>query len=155
MTGNPMFSANYEISFGDCDPAGIVFYPNIFAWLDRTFHSFLRARAQGHAAICKSLDLKGVGVTSAHCGFRAPVKEGDKLIVSIDTIEWNDRGFDVSYLGRIETRTVFEGLEKRALFKLVEGRMRSGDPAGLRTHLGLSASSQSRSEGSSNYQATI
>ena len=128
-------SSEYVISFGDCDPAGIVFYPNIFSWLDRTFHMYLRLNGGGHAEICRALDLKGIGLVSAHCDFRAPVREGDTLNVSIQSIEWSERGFVVSYSGQVSDRTAFNGTEKRALFVLRDGRMRAGDPAALRRHL--------------------
>ncbi|MEM1146173.1 MAG: acyl-CoA thioesterase [Pseudomonadota bacterium] len=155
MIETSIYSADYEVSFGDCDPAGIVFYPNIFAWLDRTFHRFLRTYADGHAALCKALDLKGIGVTSAHCGFRAPVKEADQLIVSIDAIQWNERGFEILYRGRVDGHVVFEGTESRALFKLVDKRMRSGDPATLRARLNIDAQQSRQSHISKDKNAAI
>lgn len=33
---------DFDITFGDCDPAGIVFYPNAFRWMDAGFHTLLR-----------------------------------------------------------------------------------------------------------------
>ena len=44
---SPDHSLSVGVSFGDCDPAGIVFYPNFFRWFDRCFHHFLAARAWG------------------------------------------------------------------------------------------------------------
>ncbi|MEM9740891.1 MAG: acyl-CoA thioesterase [Pseudomonadota bacterium] len=130
-----VFSADYTVSFGDCDPAGIVFYPNIFAWLDRTFHGFLREAGGGHGAICAALGLKGVGLVEAHCGFRSPLVDGNALTVTITDIDWGERGFRVAYSGDVGARPAFKGYEDRALFVEQDGRMRAGDARLLEHHL--------------------
>ncbi|MEL6233050.1 MAG: acyl-CoA thioesterase [Pseudomonadota bacterium] len=131
-----VFAATYRVSFGDCDPAGIVFYPNLFAWLDRTFHSFLAVKAGGHAAICAQLNAKGIGLTDAACSFRAPVTEGDALTIAITEISWESRTFTLAYDGQVGGKTHFQGSETRALFVQREGRLRAGDISALRTLLG-------------------
>lgn len=133
----PIYQAHYTVSFGDCDPAGIVFYPNIFAWLDRTFHLFLRETAGGHAEVCEALGLKGVGLTEADCLFRSPLTDGDQLAVVIQWIDWGERGFRVNYQGLVDGRTAFNAHEGRALFVEREGRMRAGDAALLEQHLAV------------------
>ncbi|MEO0495951.1 MAG: acyl-CoA thioesterase [Pseudomonadota bacterium] len=137
-TAVPVFEAQHIVSFGDCDPAGIVFYPNIFAWLDRTFHAYLRDAAGGHAAVCEALGLKGVGLTEANCAFRAPLSDGDVLDVCVDTIDWGERGFQVNYRGRVGERTAFTAHEGRALFVERDGRLRAGDAVLLEQHLAKS-----------------
>lgn len=132
---DPIFEAEYTVSFGDCDPAGIVFYPNIFAWLDRTFHAYLRDVAGGHAAVCEALGLKGVGLTEADCKFRVPLTDGDELTVAIQSIDWGERGFHVYYEGRVGERTAFKAHEGRALFVEQDGRMRAGEADALAKHL--------------------
>jgi 4-hydroxybenzoyl-CoA thioesterase len=37
------FKTDVTVSFGHCDPAEIVFYPNFFRWFDAAFHSFLES----------------------------------------------------------------------------------------------------------------
>lgn len=56
---DPAFTLDTFISFGDCDPAGIVFYPNFFGLFDRTFHAWLMAHG-GHVAICEAIGAKGL-----------------------------------------------------------------------------------------------
>lgn len=130
-----VFSATYRVSFGDCDPAGIVFYPNLFAWLDRTFHSFLAENAGGHAALCAQLDAKGIGLTDAACSFRAPVTEGDALTIAITAISWDSRTFTLAYEGLVDGKPHFKGSETRALFIQSDGRLKAGDLSGLRSIL--------------------
>ncbi|MEM7568341.1 MAG: acyl-CoA thioesterase [Pseudomonadota bacterium] len=131
----PVFSATYDVSFGDCDPAGIVFYPHMFAWLDRTFHGYLKAAGGGHAAVCEALNAKGTGLISADCQFRRPVTDGDDLVVDITAIDWHERTYKVAYEGRVKGAVAFEGTETRALFVEKEGRMTAGDVSPLKARL--------------------
>ncbi|MEM9436694.1 MAG: acyl-CoA thioesterase [Pseudomonadota bacterium] len=132
-----IFEATYRVSFGDCDPAGIVFYPNLFAWLDRTFHRLLDEKAGGHAAVCKALGAKGIGLTHADCSFKSPVTESVDLTVALTDITWDARTFTLAYTGRIGDRTAFEGAETRAVFTEKDGRMGLGDVAPLRAALNI------------------
>ena len=100
-----IYSAAYRVSFGDCDPAGLVFYPNFFAWLDDTFHGFLKAQAGGHHALCTALEAKGIGLVSAESDFRVPVTDGDELTISLDSIAWDARRFTLHYTGLVGDRT--------------------------------------------------
>lgn len=132
-----VFQYRYGVVFGDCDPAGIVFYPNIFVWMDRGFQYFLKDKAGGHAAICKELGSRGLGLINANCTFSLPIRQDDELVVAITAINFGPRTFDVKYQGSINGKTVFEGDEKRTMFVNKDGRIRAGDVSLLRSHLGL------------------
>jgi acyl-CoA thioesterase FadM len=40
------FHYDVTVAWGDCDEAGIVFYPNDFYWFDSAFQALLRAGPQ-------------------------------------------------------------------------------------------------------------
>ena len=61
----PDFTHDILITFGDCDPAGIVFYPNYFRFLDRTFHAWLMTHG-GHKAVCAKAGARDIGLVPAH-----------------------------------------------------------------------------------------
>ncbi|WP_158964429.1 acyl-CoA thioesterase [Chachezhania sediminis] len=128
----PDFSIDVPISFGHCDPAGIVFYPNYFRWFDRCFHSFLAARGGGHAAICKELDARGIGLMDAGANFTAPAGENDVMLLNMWLADWAERSLRIEYEGEVKGRTVLRGHEIRGLFVMRDGRMRGGDMAPLR-----------------------
>ncbi|MEM8729275.1 MAG: acyl-CoA thioesterase [Pseudomonadota bacterium] len=128
-------SATFRVSFGDCDPAGLVFYPNFFAWLDATFHGFLADKAGGHGTLCKTLGAKGIGLVSAQSDFHVPVTDGDDLSIALSEIDWDRRRFTLRYEGQVRERTVFKGCETRALFVIEDGRIRAGDLSDLRNIL--------------------
>ena len=124
----------FDISFGDCDPAGIVFYPNAFRWMDGTFHALLR-RFGGHAALCQSLGAVGLGLVDASAKFLSPMRDGDRLILRASLSEWSRRSFTVDYEGHCGGTRAFTGREVRCLFKPGERGITAGDLAPLRQRL--------------------
>lgn len=125
------------ISFGDCDPAGIVFYPNYFRWMDATFHALLNERVGGHSALCARLRAKGVGLMEASLSFRSPATAGDRIEYRIVDIEWANRSLTIRYEANIDDRRVLEGIERRGVFVEAAGRMAADQVAPLREALGL------------------
>lgn len=124
-------SIQYEISFGDCDPAGIVFYPNTYRWMDRCFHDLLR-RHGGHEALCKRLGAIGVGLRSASAKFLRPMRDGDDLTIQIERIEWEPKTLTLHYVGTVRGAPVFTGQEARALLVVTSAGMKSGDLTDLK-----------------------
>ncbi len=131
-----VYKQGFTISFGDCDPAGIVFYPNFYRWMDATFHGFLRARSIGHAALCRELGAIGLGLMETGMRFRAPGQDGDRLCFAIDAIDWSARSYKVSYSARVGATLLAEGFETRGLFRRDDtGRLSAAAVAPLRTLL--------------------
>jgi 4-hydroxybenzoyl-CoA thioesterase len=44
-------ATTWTVDWGDCDPAGIVFYPRYFAWFDRAAHRFFEAKGLDHHTV--------------------------------------------------------------------------------------------------------
>jgi 4-hydroxybenzoyl-CoA thioesterase len=69
------------VEWGDCDPAGIVYYPAYFRWCDEaTYRLFLKAgirRDDTRGGPWK----EGTPLVAAQCSFRRPSQTGEKLIV--------------------------------------------------------------------------
>ena len=86
-----VFTLEVSISFGHCDPAGIVFYPNYFRWFDRCFHTFLLQRAGGHRLLCEKLQAKGIGLMDLQANFTSPAMEGDLMALTLSIDEWRDK----------------------------------------------------------------
>ncbi len=75
-------SVRVQVAWGDCDPAGIVFYPRFFAWMDSVSH--VLARAMGiprEAMLPPSADLVGFPIVRAEAQFVAPARLDDTLEV--------------------------------------------------------------------------
>ena len=129
-------TTEFEVEFGDCDPAGIVFYPRFFAWFDATFQRWLRASDIDQASIRSRFDAVGTGLIDARASFKAPVRPGDRLTVSLISLAWQDRVLTVGYEGRVGGKTVIEGEEMRGMFVERDGRLRLAPLDGLRDLLG-------------------
>jgi 4-hydroxybenzoyl-CoA thioesterase len=97
-----------DVTFGDCDPAGIVFYPNIFKWLDRAFHDWLRPIG-GHASICERLGALGIGL-----------------------MEWGRKSVTLEYEGKVGGAVAFQAQEVRGLFKRDNGDIFAAEIAALK-----------------------
>ena len=104
-----------RVSFGDCDPAGIVFYPNILAWFDRTFHDWLWEFG-GHEALCERLGAVGIGLMEVSARFLRPMRNGDELIVDLVIEEWREKTIVIAYEIRSGGALTATGRETRGLF---------------------------------------
>ncbi len=105
---------DHPVSFGDCDPAGIV--SRAFAMFDRTSHDWLR-RFGGHGALCRRMDAVGVGLMEAGAQFQRPMRDGDVLWLTLSIAAWSRKSLRVSYEGRIDGQIAVSGFEVRGLFK--------------------------------------
>ena len=78
-----MFKTTVTIEWGDCDEAGIVFYPNYFYWLDCAFQRLLRARGLSQRELRKRFGAV-TPIVQAHCDFKAPARYDDVLDIDVD-----------------------------------------------------------------------
>jgi 4-hydroxybenzoyl-CoA thioesterase len=120
------FEYEFEVSFGHCDPAGIVYYPNYFDWFDTGTHFLMSAAGVGQRAQNEKLGILGCGLLSVSCDFRRPATFGDKLRHRVSVSEWNSSNFVVSHVLTRADETVAEGKEKRAcLVREAGGKIRA------------------------------
>ena len=108
------------VTFGDCDPAGIVFYPHVYAWFDRAFHDFLRGFG-GHAALCARLNGIGLGLVEASARFLRPLRDGDEMTIILTVESFGRKTVSLVYRIAVQGEIAVEGREVRALLR------RSGD----------------------------
>ena len=112
---NAAWRTEFEIAWGDCDEAGIVFYPHFFRWMDTAFHRLLRARGLSHRDVVRRFGVIGLPIVDASAQFRSPVSYDQTLVVGVCIAEWRARRFKVAYRGAKPDGTlVFEGHEVRA-----------------------------------------
>lgn len=124
-------SIEIRVSLGDCDSAGLVFHPHVYAWFDRTFHEWLR-RFGGHRALCRSLGIIGVGVIEASAQFHKPVRDGDVLSLGVSIEDWGRKTLHLAYEGRVDGEIALVGTELRGLFKPGDGAIVAAEAGMLR-----------------------
>jgi 4-hydroxybenzoyl-CoA thioesterase len=75
-------SVRVQVGWGDCDPAGIVFYPRFYAWMDIASH--VLAREMGvprESMIPPSSDMLGFPVVGTQAQYLTPARMDDMLEV--------------------------------------------------------------------------
>ena len=120
--------------FGDCDPAGIVFYPNILRWADAAFHGYLRPHG-GHEAICRKLGSIGIGVAESSARFRHPLRDGDALTIETQIAEWGRKTLTLLHEGSVGGKAAFEVTEVRCLFTATDSGIVAAEVGALRAIL--------------------
>lgn len=76
-----IFRYEIDVQFGDCDPAGIVFYPNFYRWFDAALHAATRAGGWSWERMSTELRWLGLPLAEAGATFRRPVSPGDRIVV--------------------------------------------------------------------------
>jgi 4-hydroxybenzoyl-CoA thioesterase len=75
-------SVRVQVGWGDCDPAGIVFYPRFYAWMDTVSH--VLAREMGiprESMIPPSSEMFGFPVVGTQAQYMTPARMDDVLEV--------------------------------------------------------------------------
>lgn len=106
----------YEImvEWGDCDPAGIVYYPSYFRWCDQaTYRLFLKAgiaRDDTRSGQWK----EGTPMVAAECSFQRASQHGEKLVIESHVSRFGRSSFTINHLFRDASGQVMaEGKETR------------------------------------------
>jgi 4-hydroxybenzoyl-CoA thioesterase len=106
-----------RIEWGDCDPAGIVFYPRYFAIFDAcTIALFERALAMTMREMCRLHDCVGFPMVDTRARFLIPSRFGDEVAVETRVTAFRRSSFDVHHrllLGGEGGRLAVEGFETR------------------------------------------
>src|SRR5688572_28006602 len=68
-----------EVTWGDCDAAGVVFYPRYYEWFDACTHSLLARVGLDHHTLRHVHDMIGAPLVQASASFRSPATFGDVL----------------------------------------------------------------------------
>jgi 4-hydroxybenzoyl-CoA thioesterase len=83
--------------WGDCDPAGIWFYPTLFRWLDATAHHLFRELGVTPRTLVEPPAPIGLPVVEARAQFRAPARFYDRVEVRCAAAEVRARRFRLEY----------------------------------------------------------
>jgi len=71
-----------RVEWGDCDPAGIVYYPNFFHWCDVATWNFFAACGLPITELQKRYGTIGFPLLEASAAFRVPSRPQDLLTIA-------------------------------------------------------------------------
>ncbi len=100
------------VQWGDCDPAGIVYYPNFFHFFDQASWN-LFARVGMTLPAMQARGAIGIPLVDAQASFKVPCRFGDALEIESWVSEWKERTFKVRHVVRKEDREHLHGFEIR------------------------------------------
>jgi len=82
------YTLTIQISWGHCDPAKIVFYPNYFIWFDQSAHHLFDKAGANMGDLMDQYGVVGLPIVDAHAEFIYPSKYGDDIEVTRWISEW-------------------------------------------------------------------
>jgi 4-hydroxybenzoyl-CoA thioesterase len=109
-----------EVYWGDCDPAGIIFYPTYFRWFDAATWAFFAS--VGYSAKRMRDERRSMPLVNAECQFMRPAQQGDRCEVRSGIGRFGGKSFTVTHEVVREDGTVLSrGSETRVWGRFVEG----------------------------------
>jgi 4-hydroxybenzoyl-CoA thioesterase len=87
MSRTTTYSVN--VTFGDCDPAGIVFFPNFSRWMDSaSLAFFMQCGVPPWRELEKTRGIVGTPLLEIHTKFLKAATYGETLTITTHVEEW-------------------------------------------------------------------
>jgi len=87
-----------RVEFGDCDPAGIVWFPNFFRWIDAASrHFFAECGVPRWEETTQTLGVIGTPLVDTHTRFVNTASYGDTLEFATSIKGWRGKSFVQAY----------------------------------------------------------
>jgi len=116
------------VQFGDCDPAGIVFFPNFSRWMDAaSLAFFMDCGVPPWRELERTRGIVGTPLLEIHTRFFTAATYGESLVVHTQVEEWRRKVFIQQHRVLRGETLICEGRETRAF--VVRD---AGDPQRLR-----------------------
>ena len=121
-------SAEYTITvqWGDCDPAGIAFYPNYFKWFDEAGWALLGRVFPDKRTLLARHGVIGFPIAEASARFLRPSAQYQTIAFRSTVEGWEERRFTLLHQGYRDGELLLEGREVRFV-----GRAHPQDPRRL------------------------
>jgi len=103
-----------RIEWGDCDPAGIVYYPRYFAYFDACTTALIeRALGMSKHDYLKAYDISGHPLVDTRSRFIIPTRFGDDVTIETTVMAIRRASFDLSHRLNKNGALAVEGFETR------------------------------------------
>jgi len=106
------------VQFGDCDPGGIVFFPNFSRWMDAaSLMFFTQCGVPPWRVLERERGIVGTPVLEINTKFHKTVSYGDTIQIATHVEEWRRVAFIQLHRVTRGAELVCEGREVRAFIK--------------------------------------
>ena len=102
-----------RVAWGDCDPAGIVFYPNFYRWMDISFWLLFESQKLSLEVLKRRFRAFGGPLVDSGATFQSPASAGDILTVTSQIERWSEKSFYVDHEFTQGDTKIASGFEKR------------------------------------------
>lgn len=86
-----------RIEWGDCDPAGIVYFPRYFEMFDACTCALFERAGLVKRDMLKTYDIAGIPVVDMKARFMIPSRFGDDVVVESAVSKWGNSSFVVRH----------------------------------------------------------
>jgi 4-hydroxybenzoyl-CoA thioesterase len=102
------------VQFGDCDPAGIVFFPNFSRWMDAASLSFfMECGLPPWRELVKTRGIVGTPLLEINTRFIKSVTYGETITITTHVEEWRAKAFIQLHRVMRGDELICEGRETR------------------------------------------
>ncbi|MDE2792690.1 MAG: thioesterase family protein [Paracoccaceae bacterium] len=106
-----------QIEWGDCDPAGIVFFPRYFVWFDASTAHHFKAAGLAVPDLVAKHGVVGFPIVETRASFRVPSRFGDDVTIETEITRFGRSSFDVEHRLLRGRDVAVEGFETRVLVR--------------------------------------
>lgn len=86
-----------RIEWGDCDPAGIVYYPRYFAFFDASTHALFEAAGWKKPELIREFAIIGYPMVDTRAKFILASSFGDDIVIETRAAAFRNSSFDVEH----------------------------------------------------------
>ncbi|MFI5057962.1 MAG: acyl-CoA thioesterase [Candidatus Acidiferrales bacterium] len=86
-----------HVEWGDCDPAGIVYFPRYFEYFDACTNALFESAGLPKPELLRRYGIMGIPLVEAQARYIAPSSFGDTVLVETCITEWKNSSFRVEH----------------------------------------------------------
>ena len=110
-----IYTRNARIEWGDCDPAGIVFFPRYFAMFDDSTSDLFAAAGCSKQDLVRVYGLVGIPMVDTRAKFYIPSTHGDVITIETRIEKFSRSSFEVTHRVLKGDALAIEAFETRVL----------------------------------------
>ncbi len=101
------------IEWGQCDAAGIVFYPQYYIMFDSCTSLLFERAGWPRGSMFRTFDIHGLPLVETKATYFFPLRYGDAVIIESHVAEWKRSSFVVRHDIRMDGKVAVEASEIR------------------------------------------
>lgn len=114
-----------RIAWGDCDAAGIVYFPRYFEWFDAGTHALFDKAGLSFARMSEAYPGISIPLAATRASFIRPSTYGDEVAIETLISRWGRSSFDVHHRLLRGVDLAVECVETRVWTLRTAGRLQS------------------------------